>query len=80
GYEPVNELVAQMQARESLQLEAFIRFIEWKPGLLEALKKQDWNTVFTLYNGKNYKKLGYQAKFQKEWDHLEPRNGGDLAA
>ncbi|MFH4285187.1 hydrolase, partial [Acinetobacter baumannii] len=28
--------------------------------------------VFTLYNGPNYKILGYQAKFQKEFDHLEP--------
>lgn len=75
GYESVQDFVAQMQASESLQLEAFIRFIEWKPGLLEALKKQDWDKVFTLYNGKNYKKLGYQAKFQKEYDHLEPIYG-----
>ncbi|MBV6571712.1 DUF3380 domain-containing protein, partial [Acinetobacter baumannii] len=65
---------------ESLQLEAFIRFIEWKPGLLEALKKQDWDAVFTLYNGPNYKKLGYQAKFQKEFDHLEPIYGVKKAA
>ena len=80
GYDSVQDFVAQMQASESYQLEAFIRFIEWKPGLLEALKKQDWNTVFTLYNGKNYKKLGYQAKFQAEWDHLEPIYGEDQAA
>ncbi|QNY27997.1 N-acetylmuramidase family protein [Acinetobacter seifertii] len=72
GYSSVQEFVDQQQLSEGNQLEAFIRFIEWKPGLLEALRKQDWDTVFTLYNGKNYKKLGYQAKFQKEWDHLEP--------
>ncbi|HFX6175937.1 TPA: N-acetylmuramidase domain-containing protein [Acinetobacter baumannii] len=80
GYDSVQDFVAQMQASESLQLEAFIRFIEWKPGLLEALKKQDWDTVFTLYNGPNYKKLGYQAKFQKEFDHLEPIYGVKKAA
>ncbi|MCH7387663.1 N-acetylmuramidase family protein [Acinetobacter modestus] len=75
GYESVQDFVDQQQQSESFQLEAFIRFIEWKPGLLTALQKQDWQTVFTLYNGKNYKKLGYQAKFQKEWDHLEPIYG-----
>lgn len=75
GYQSVQDFVDQQQQSESLQLEAFIRFIEWKPGLLTALQKQDWHAVFTLYNGKNYKKLGYQAKFQKEWDHLEPIYG-----
>lgn len=80
GYESVFDFVEQMQTSESLQLEAFIRFIEFKTGiignikvsLLDALRAEDWPTVFTLYNGSNYKKLGYQAKFQKEWDHLEP--------
>lgn len=80
GYQSVFDFVDQMQSSESLQLEAFIRFIEWKPGLLAALQKQEWHTVFTLYNGKNYKKLGYQAKFQKEWDHLEPLYGAKKVA
>lgn len=75
GYASVQEFVDQQQISETHQMEAFLRFIEWKPGLLAALQKQDWHTVFTLYNGKNYKKLGYQAKFQKEWDHLEPIYG-----
>ncbi|WP_332604154.1 N-acetylmuramidase family protein [Acinetobacter sp. ESBL14] len=75
GYASVQEFVDQQQISETHQMEAFLRFIEWKPGLLTALQKQDWHTVFTLYNGKNYKKLGYQAKFQKEWDHLEPIYG-----
>lgn len=80
GYTSLQEFVDQQQISESLQMEAFLRFIEWKPGLLAALQKQDWHTVFTLYNGKNYKKLGYQAKFQKEWDHLEPIYGEKKAA
>lgn len=88
GYQSVFDFVEQMQASESLQLEAFIRFIEWKTGtinekkisLLEALRAEDWPTVFTLYNGPNYRKLGYQAKFQKEWDHLEPIYGGKKVA
>ncbi|MFX6133649.1 N-acetylmuramidase family protein [Acinetobacter baumannii] len=88
GYQSVFDFVEQMQKSESLQLEAFIRFIEWKTGtinekkvsLLEALRAEDWPTVFTLYNGPNYKKLGYQAKFQREWDHLEPIYGGKKVA
>ncbi|MDV7388956.1 N-acetylmuramidase family protein [Acinetobacter baumannii] len=88
GYQSVFDFVAQMQTSESLQLEAFIRFIEWKTGtvnekkvsLLDALRAEDWPTVFSLYNGPNYKKLGYQAKFQREWDHLEPIYGGKKVA
>lgn len=52
GYDSVQDFVAQMQASESLQLEAFIRFIEWKPGLLEALKKQDWDAVLLFITGR----------------------------
>lgn len=88
GYSSVQDFVDQQFASESLQLEAFIRFIEWKSGiidnkkvaLIDALRAENWNAVFTLYNGPNYKKLGYQAKFQKEWDHLEPIYGGVKAA
>lgn len=80
GYSSVQEFVAQQEISETHQMEAFLRFIEWKPGLLTALKKQDWHTVFTLYNGSNYKKLGYQAKFQEAWDLLEPIYGDKKAA
>ncbi|WP_180644453.1 N-acetylmuramidase domain-containing protein [Acinetobacter bereziniae] len=88
GYSSAQDFVDQQFASESFQLEAFIRFIEWKSGiidnkkvaLIDALRAENWNAVFTLYNGPNYKKLGYQAKFQKEWDHLEPIYGGVKAA
>ena len=75
GYKSVQDFVEQMQTSETLQLEAFIRFIETKKGLLAALQKEDWDTVFRLYNGQNYKKLGYEAKFLKERAHLEPIYG-----
>ncbi|MCH7317940.1 N-acetylmuramidase domain-containing protein [Acinetobacter sp. ANC 5659] len=80
GYSSIQEFVNQMQTNESLQLEAFIRFIETKKGLLQALQKEDWDTVFRLYNGPNYKKLGYEAKFLKERAHLEPLYGEKNAA
>lgn len=79
GYQSVFDFVEQMQTSESLQLEAFIRFIETKEGqvdgkpckLIDALRQQDWHAVFSLYNGSAYKKLGYQTKFQDELYHLE---------
>ncbi|MFW2151855.1 N-acetylmuramidase domain-containing protein [Acinetobacter gyllenbergii] len=80
GYSSIQDFVNQMQTNESLQLEAFIRFIETKKGLLPALQKEDWDTVFRLYNGPNYKKLGYEAKFLKERAHLEPLYGEKNAA
>jgi len=88
GYTSAQDFVDQQFASESYQLEAFIRFIEWKTGiidgkkvtLIDALRAENWDAVFTLYNGPNYKKLGYHAKFQKEWDHLEQIYGGAKAA
>ena len=79
GYSSLQEFVDQQQISEGHQLEAFIRFIEWKPGLLEALQKQDWHTVFTLYNGKTIK-TWLSSKIPKEWDHLEPIYGEKTAA
>ena len=78
GYGSVQEFVDAQIAGESEQLDAFVRFIEYKSGtiggkkvkLSDALKKGDWHAVFTLYNGAAYKKLGYQGKFQRHWDRL----------
>lgn len=80
GYASIQEFVKQQYQNETNQLEAFLRFVETKTGqignktfgLLEALQKENWDVVFTLYNGSSYKKMGYQSKFQKQWDHLEP--------
>ena len=56
GYASVQEFVEQQFASESYQLEAFIRFIEWKTGtfdkkkvtLIDALRAENWDIVFTL--------------------------------
>lgn len=87
GYQSVNEFVNGMYQSEKQQLEAFIRFIEWKKGTIDkktvtlhdALKAQDWHTVFTLYNGSAYKKLGYDSKFQQVMNRLEPIYGNKAA-
>lgn len=78
GYSSVQDFVEQQYLSEGLQFEAFLRFCEWKSGtvdgkkttLLEALKTQNWHAVFSLYNGTNYKKLGYDTKFQRVMNRL----------
>lgn len=71
GYESVQDFVAKMSESERHQLDAFVRFIESKKGLKDALQKADWDKAFMLYNGKAYKKLGYDVKFAKELRRIE---------
>ncbi|MBK5647762.1 N-acetylmuramidase domain-containing protein [Acinetobacter johnsonii] len=80
GYSSVQEFVEQHYQSESLQFEAFLRFCEFKSGtvagkkwtLLEALRQENWDAVFSLYNGRNYKKLGYDSKFLRVMNRLDP--------
>ncbi|WP_314338435.1 N-acetylmuramidase family protein [Acinetobacter guillouiae] len=80
GYPSVQDFVMQHYQSEALQFEAFLRFCEFKSGtvdgkkwtLLNALQQENWHVVFTLYNGKNYKKLGYDAKFLRVMNRLDP--------
>lgn len=80
GYSSVQEFVEQHYQSESLQFEAFLRFCEFKSGtvagkkwtLLEALRQENWDVVFSLYNGRNYKKLGYDSKFLRVMNRLNP--------
>lgn len=88
GYPSVQEFVKQQEQSESLQFEAFLRFCEFKSGtvdgkrwtLLDALREENWHIVFTLYNGKNYKKLGYDTKFLRVMNRLDPNYKGHKAA
>ncbi|OAV00216.1 MULTISPECIES: N-acetylmuramidase domain-containing protein [Moraxella] len=71
GYASISEFVMKMHESEAAQLDAFVRFIEHKKGLLAALQKGEWSKVFLYYNGRNYKKLGYDVKFTRELRRLE---------
>lgn len=80
GYKSVQDFVAQHEQSESLQFEAFLRYCENKSGevddkhwkLIDALRQENWHVVFTLYNGRNYKKLGYDSKFLRVMNRLDP--------
>lgn len=88
GYSSVQEFVKQQNQSESLQFEAFLRFCEFKSGtvdakrwtLLDALQQENWHVVFTLYNGKNYKKLGYDTKFLRVMNRIDPNYKDHKAA
>lgn len=80
AYVSVQEFVLQHYQSEALQFEAFLRFCEFKSGtiddqkwtLLDALQQEKWHIVFTLYNGRNYKRLGYDTKFLQVMNRLDP--------
>lgn len=88
GYASVQSFVDDQHASESLQFEAFLRYCETKSGevddkkvsLLDALRQENWHVVFTLYNGKNYKKLGYDTKFLRVMNRLDPNYQSSKAA
>lgn len=88
GYSSVQEFVAQHEQSESLQFEAFLRYCETKSGevddkhwkLIDALRQENWHVVFTLYNGRNYKKLGYDSKFLRVMNRLDPNYKSAKAA
>ncbi len=50
GYASVQEMVAAMDTTGG-QLDAFVRFVEADPVLLDALRRQDWHAFAGRYNG-----------------------------
>lgn len=88
GYPSVQEFVSQHEQSESMQFEAFLRYCETKSAevddknwkLIDALRQENWHVVFTLYNGRNYKKLGYDTKFLRVMNRLDPNYKSAKAA
>ena len=50
GYACVQEMVAAMDTAGG-QLDAFLRFVEADPVLLDALRRRDWHAFAGRYNG-----------------------------
>lgn len=66
-FSSVANFVTAMQVDENQHLLAFIEFIKSKD-LIEVLRIKDWSTFALVYNGKGYKKNGYDVKLQKAYD------------
>ena len=50
GYACVQEMVAAMDTAGG-QLDAFVRFVEADPVLVDALRRHDWHAFAGRYNG-----------------------------
>lgn len=68
GYASVQDFVAAMGTSESLQFDAFVRFIETDPDLYKALKARKWADFAKLYNGPGYKRNLYDIKLQRAFE------------
>lgn len=67
GYANVQAFVAEMEAGENQQFEAFARFIETDPALLKALQGKRWATFAKLYNGPAYARNLYDVKLERAY-------------
>ena len=68
GYASVQDFVANMQHSEGRQLDAFVRFIEADPGLLQTLKARQWAGFARYYNGPAYRDGFYDVKLERAYD------------
>jgi len=64
GYKSVKDFVKAMHESEEKQLRAMCMFIKSNRKMFNALKKQDWSTFASLYNGSGYKQNKYDIKLQ----------------
>ncbi|MBS1776304.1 MAG: DUF3380 domain-containing protein [Bacteroidetes bacterium] len=64
GYASVGAMVDDFKKGEYFQLLALIRFIKSDPRLFSAMKRLDFHTIASIYNGSGYKDLA--AKYGRE--------------
>lgn len=67
GYKSVGEMWDDFKRGEYFQVLALARFIKATPSLYSAIKRKDYHTIASIYNGKDY------AKMAKKWGR-EPYN------
>lgn len=67
GYSSIDDFVARMEASESEQLDAFVRFVAADAGLLAALKARKWTAFAKGYNGPDFARNLYDAKLAQAY-------------
>jgi hypothetical protein len=81
GYTSVQDFVTAMSTDESMQFNAFVRFIETDPVLHKALKARKWAVFAKLYNGSDFKRNLYDIKLQRAFErHADCGCGQAVAA
>jgi hypothetical protein len=68
GYDSVEALVEEARSGAFGQVRLMIRYIE-KAGLVEALRRHDWQAFAHGYNGPGYKKNAYDEKIADAYEH-----------
>lgn len=69
GFKNIRDYTGYVQVSEANQLDCFVRFVKSQPGILDALRKQDWAKFARLYNGKNHKQ--YDLKIAAAFNRYE---------
>ena len=75
GYKSIQEFINCMYASEVKQLDAMIRFIKTKKGLLQAIKAKDIKKIALLYNGTQYAKNQYDVKISQYYKQFRGKYG-----
>lgn len=57
GFKTVGEMWEYSKESLSNQIELIVRFILLNKTLLKAINEEDWDTVASIYNGKEYEKM-----------------------
>ncbi len=65
GYNTVDEMIDSFAESERNQLLGFCHFVKANPRMHSALKKGEWTTFATLYNGPEQSKNQYDKKLQE---------------
>ena len=77
GYASVDALVAAARSGVAGQLDLMARFIE-KSGLDLALRNKDWAGFAVGYNGRDYRKYGYDRKLREAYDKYKLTTPEDI--
>lgn len=67
GYTSIHDFVERMQRNEQEQLDAFIRYVKYRPALIHALQTQQWAQFAKGYNGTGYVRHAYDLKLAQAW-------------
>lgn len=62
GFATVEAFVKAMTRSEAAHLDAFVNFVSADAGMKKALRNKDWPGFARRYNGRGFKKFGYDDK------------------
>lgn len=77
GYGTATQMFSELRTGGvAAQAVCFWRFIEKKPGLIDALKAQNWAKVALLYNGEAYAQNDYDTRLEAAYREWSDRDAG----